>query len=107
LTPTRIMTGIEVGGSSLPKARRHTVRVRGIDTEFCKSGPGVPEWYCCLYASFLYIVLVTSFSTHLEYLKFRQGSPPYGPRALLYKGSVHVLERIFESCNDVFFTKRV
>jgi hypothetical protein len=73
LTPTRIMTGIEVGGSSLPKARRHTVRVRGIDTEFCKSGPGVPEWYCCLYASCLYasclyIVLVTSFSTHLEYL---------------------------------------
>lgn len=33
------------GTGGHPTAPRHSVRVRGVDTEFCKRGPGVPEWW--------------------------------------------------------------
>ena len=31
--------------ASPPKCPRHLVRVRGIDTEYCKARPGIPEWW--------------------------------------------------------------
>ena len=48
LTTTRTMPDTKKDSSSLPKASRHMVCVRGVETWF--DGP-VPEWYCCLDAS--------------------------------------------------------